>query len=141
MPFSILFFVFFVCSSCVTPSRNPSPNPQASVWPQNKPTPRHLRVPTTTVGAHRGAVMALAGLISDGIFVINAGTHHRHCPRARARHHRQIRGVKSDSGTRLRHRPRMLTHFRVGYSANPSCSGILRCSGIRIYLAIRIKFR
>ena len=75
-----VFFVFFVCSSCAVPPRNPSPNPQAPVRPQNKP-PRGICVfPTTTVGAHRGAVVALAGLISDGIFIINAGTRHRHGP-------------------------------------------------------------
>ena len=54
------------CSSCATPSRNPSPNPLASIGPELKPTPRHLLFTTTTVGAHRGAVVALDGLIRTG---------------------------------------------------------------------------
>ena len=43
------------CSSCATPSRNPSPNSLASIGPKLKPTPRHLLFTTTIVGAHRGA--------------------------------------------------------------------------------------
>ena len=60
-----------------------------------------------------GLIVALVGLISDGIFVGNAGTQHPHGPRALA-------GLEDSTSASSPH----VDSFSSCHSENPSCSGI-----------------